>query len=257
MSEKRFACTACGQCCYGWLPLTLADALRHAKRFPLALVWTPIRQGNREFNAASRFGVTVRLPNRKTVAVRLMPAAYIPKTFPCPELRADNLCGIHADKPARCRAMPFFPYRDEADQADLLMPRPGWSCDTSDAAPVVYRDRAIVDRRDFDEEVAGLKKHAMLLRMHAEACLGTTKDLLPSLARAANNTRGSGHVVTSFASLLPRLKSETVASFAREQHPVLLRYVEMTRGAAEHKQYHKHYTEWAAELEPVLAATSK
>lgn len=55
-------------------------------------------------------------------------------------LTPDDLCGIHAGKPSRCRTMPFFPYTDENDQAANLIPRPGWACDTSNAAPVVYRD---------------------------------------------------------------------------------------------------------------------
>ncbi|SOD95452.1 YkgJ family cysteine cluster protein [Caenispirillum bisanense] len=254
-ADRRFACTACGRCCTGWLPLTLGDALRHAGRFPLAVVWTPIRQGNAEFQAASRFGLTVRLPNRKTVAVRLMPTAYQPKSFPCPELTPAGLCGIHADKPARCRTMPFFPYREEVDQADLLIPRAGWACDTSEAAPVVYSGGRIVDRTDFDDEVASLKKDAMLLRMHAEVCLAANRDVLPALARAAGDGRGGGHLVTGFAALLPRLKSSIVADFVRAQVPVLQRYAALTQDDPEHRTYHRNYMDWLAELKPVLAAT--
>ena len=39
--ERRFHC---GQCCKGWLPLTLYDALSHTGRFPLAVIFSPLRQ---------------------------------------------------------------------------------------------------------------------------------------------------------------------------------------------------------------------
>lgn len=47
--EHHFRCTACGKCCYGQLPLTLADAFAHAERFPLALIWTPLREGSKDY----------------------------------------------------------------------------------------------------------------------------------------------------------------------------------------------------------------
>ena len=43
--ERHFDCTACGKCCYGQLPPTPPDALANAERFPLAILWTIIRQG--------------------------------------------------------------------------------------------------------------------------------------------------------------------------------------------------------------------
>lgn len=257
MSERRFACTLCGQCCRGWLPLTLDDALSHAGRFPLALIWTPVRQASRAFATTERIGATVRLPNRKTVAVRVVPTSYLPPDMPCPELGDDNRCRIHDDKPLRCRTMPFSPYRDEADQVDLLVPRPGWTCDTSDAAPVAYRDKAIVARADFDAERRALLRQAPLLRAHAEAALVSSPALMSSLAKAAGRPRDTGRMVTSFASLMPRLPRDTVAAFARAQHPVLVAFAERTADRPDQQTYHRHYAEWAADVARIRAAVDE
>lgn len=253
--ERRFACTACGKCCAGWLPLTLADALAHAGRFPLALIWTPVRQGSSAYAVTARLGTTVRLPGRKTAAVRITPTGYLPPSFPCPELTTDNLCGIHAGKPSRCRTMPFFPYREDGDQADLLIPRPGWACDISPAAPVVYRDGRIMAPDDFNRERADLERQAALLRAHADGVLPVSPTLQTALAKAAGKPR-DGHVVTSFASLFPRLPRDQVISAARGQLPVLLRYAERTAGEAGLAEYHRHYLAWAGEMERVIGAAA-
>ena len=183
--EPRFSCTACGKCCHGWLPLTLKDAVAHAGRFPLAMVWTPVRSNAKFYDLATRLGQTVRLPNRKTVAVLVQPTAYLPPSYPCPELRADNLCGIHADKPSRCRTMPFYPYREEKDQADLLIPRKGWQCDVSAAAPVVYSNHAILDRADFDRERGELLDQAPVMRAYVDYILKYMPWTLDELAKLA------------------------------------------------------------------------
>lgn len=187
--ERRFRCTACGKCCVGWLPLTVNDALAHAGRFPLAVVWTPVRPASKAFDAAARLGLTVRTRDRKRLAVRIAPTAYIPPSMACPELTADNLCGIQDDKPSRCRSMPFLPYRAETDQADLLVPRPGWACDTSPEAPVVYRDKAILDRRDFDREHDDLVAQAAVLRAYGEALMASVPGMVDAWPRRRRDRR--------------------------------------------------------------------
>lgn len=253
--ERRFACTVCGKCCSGWLPLTLSDALAHAGRFPLALVWTPVRQASRAFEITARLGTTVRLPGRKTVAVRITPTAYLPASFPCPELTADNRCGIHAEKPSRCRTMPFFPYRDEDDQADLLTPRAGWTCDTSEAAPVVYADKVIVDRADFDAERRDLVRQSVQLRAHADAVLPASPQLMAALGKAAAKQK-DGHVVTSFASLMPRLARAVVIDYAQRQASVLETYAARTAGDPALTDYHRDYKAWAVEVDRIRQAVA-
>ena len=68
----------------------------------------------------------------------------------CPALTEDNKCAIHDRKPSRCRTMPFSPYRDEAHQDDLLVPRDDWECDISADAPLVYRDGESADSLGID-----------------------------------------------------------------------------------------------------------
>ena len=170
-TERHFNCIACGKCCFGWLPLTLKDALHHAGRFPLAIVWTPVPYGSRAFAVSARFGITLRLRNRKQIAVILVPTAYLPPSFSCPELTAEGQCRIHEQKPLRCRTMPFYPYREEQDQSEQLVLRKGWACDTSTSAPIVYRNKSIVDRTDFDHERQALLEQAPIMRLYAEYVL--------------------------------------------------------------------------------------
>ncbi|HSV29431.1 MAG TPA: YkgJ family cysteine cluster protein [Candidatus Omnitrophota bacterium] len=246
--ERHFKCTACGKCCFGWLPLTLDDALAHAGRFPLGMVWTPLRQGHKAFKTTARLGATITLRDRRQLALRLVPTSYIPPSLACPELGADNLCGIQESKPSRCRAMPFFPYVDEADQAPMLVPRKGWQCDVSEAAPVVYRDKAILDRIDFDREAAQLKAQAPVLRAYAEALVPTVPGLLDALVKSAAKPVG-GDVLLSFATLLPRLDGVDVGGIARAQLPVLHRHAELTADRPELVEYHRRYREWIADME--------
>ena len=172
MNEKRFQCTACGKCCYGLLPLTLKDALAHAGRFPLALIWTPIRPGSKAFDLATQIGATVRLPDRKTVAVQIVPTGYIPSSSRCPALMPDNLCGIHADKPSRCRTMPFYPYREEQDQTEMLIPRaPGWACELRLPHRSCIGTSRSFPGEDFDRERQDLLDQAAMLRACAASVL--------------------------------------------------------------------------------------
>lgn len=249
--EQRFACTACGACCHGWLPLTLDDVPAHAGRFPLAMVWTPVRQGTKAFAQATRIGTTVRLPDRKTLAVTIAPTMYIPPSFPCPELAADGRCNIHADKPSRCRTMPFYPYREEGDQSDLLVPRKGWACDTSAAAPVVYRDRRIVERADFDLEHGQLQQQAATIRGYADYVLKYMPWIVDNLAKSLGRRTG-GSVVTSLSSFLTATRRPDAAALAARQEPVLAGFAERTAGMAEHAEYHRNYTAWAKEMASIV-----
>ena len=247
----RFSCTACGKCCHGWLPLTLKDAIAHAGRFPLALVWTPVRSGAKSFDLTGRLGTTVRLPNRKSVAVLIAPTAYLPPSYPCPELGPDRLCGIHADKPSRCRTMPFYPYREEKDQADLLVPRKGWECDTSAAAPEVYRDHAIVDPGDFDRERADLIEQAPVMRVYAAYVLKYMPWVLDSLATLAAKPTG-GNLVTNLSSFLTATRRPDAAALAASQSPLLHALAERTRDDPALAEYHRNYSGWAKEMDSLV-----
>lgn len=246
-AEQHFACTACGKCCTGWLPLTLDEARTHAGRFPLAMVWTLVPSTNRAFDLTAQLGTTVQLAKRKQIAVLVAPTLYLPPTFPCPALSPDKLCAIQADKPLRCRSMPFYPYRLETDQADALVPRKGWACDTSDRAPLVYRNREILDRADFDAERAALLAQAPILRVYAETVLKQYAPVMNQLREVARHPLG-GNFVIGFLSFLRHQRAYDPVGFAREQHPVLIDFEARTAGVPALKPYRNYYRESAAEL---------
>lgn len=241
--ERRFACTACGKCCHGALPLTIDEAVAHAGRFPLAVAWQPVRKGHKAFDVAARLGTVLRLRDKREVAVRVMPVAHLPPDAACPALGDDGRCTIHAAKPLRCRAMPFFAARDEADQADLLIPRPGWACDTSEAAPVVYRDKTILDRADFDGERRALLAQAVVIKAYADKLAATTPGLLEGLGRAVLKPVG-GEVVVGFASLLRTLPEVDRGAVARAQLPVLAEFADKAEG-----DWQARYRDWMRDME--------
>ena len=253
--ERHFSCTSCGKCCYGQLPLTIDDALAHADTFPLAVVWTPVRQGGRSFDATADLGITIELKKRKRAAVRIAPTAYIPPSFPCPELTEEGLCRIHATKPQRCRTMPFSAYRDERDQEDLMLPRSGWECDTSNEAPVFYRDKSIVVRADFEEERQRLVLDAAILKPYAEWLLDSVPTLRMELLKVAMKL-GGGQVIVSFSTLIPRLPKVDIYAFAEKQLPVMTAFAERTANDPALRDFHKRYTENMAEWKKVAAGKS-
>ena len=245
---RHFRCTACGKCCVGWLPLTLKDALANIGRFPLAVVWTPIRQGTKDFGMTEQLGFSFRTAERKNGALRIIPTAYIPPKMACPALTPDNLCAIHAEKPLRCRTMPFFPYRDEENQTDLLIPRPGWECDTSLTAPSVYKDKSIIDRSDFDMERVELQSQVPILRSYAQRLLDMTPSLAGSLTKALSK-QGGGHVAVSFASLLRQLQGVDRAALATAQLKRLGQSIDEMKNQSKWSDYKKNYEDWAWEME--------
>jgi Fe-S-cluster containining protein len=248
--ERRFSCTACGKCCHGLLPLTIEDALAHADKFPLVVIWTPVRQGGRSFRVTADQGITIQLKKRKLAAVQIAPTAYIPSSFSCPELTEEGLCGINDVKPQRCRTMPFSAYRDEKDQNDLIIPRSGWLCDTSDEAPIVYRDKSIVDRNDFEVERKQLVDDAIILKPYAEWLLDSVPSLRMELYKVATKSSG-GRVVVNFSTLITRLPKVDIYAFAKKQLPVMKDFAERTAGDPGLVEFHQRYVDSAAEWEKV------
>ncbi|MFT6583516.1 MAG: Fe-S-cluster containining protein [Alphaproteobacteria bacterium] len=251
--ERRFSCTACGKCCHGQVPLTIADALAHADKFPLAIVWSTVRKGGRSFQTTGELGVTIQVKKKMQAAVRVAPTAYIPPGFPCPELMEGGLCGIHDSKPQRCRTMPFSVYRDEADQDDLMLARPGWLCDTSDAAPVYYRDKVIVERGEFDVEQAQLSHDATILKPYGDWLIASAPALGVQLRKAALAPRG-GQVVTAFSTLIPKLPKVDIYEIAALQAPVMQAFAKRTADDPALKKFHRHYVDQGAAWERVLSS---
>jgi Fe-S-cluster containining protein len=245
---SHFSCTACGKCCYGQLPLTVKDALAHAGRFPLALLWTPLRKGSKDFPMVSRLGVAVPMPKHPGLAALVVPTSYIPPAMPCPALGEDMLCSIQANKPSRCKTMPFYPYRDEQYQHELLKPRKGWECDTSDSAPIVFHGGRITDRGDFDQERRDLEEQVPLIRQFASYLFKYNPMLAATLAKEAEKPR-PGQVVTSLSSFLTATRNPEAHTIARLQQPVLANYLEKTAGLPQFKEFHDQYAAWSEEMD--------
>lgn len=228
------------------LPLTVGDALRHAGRFPLAMVWTPVPQGTRNFPLASRLGSLIRLPKQRQIAVVIAPSAYLPPSFACPELGGDGRCAIHEEKPLRCRTMPFYPWREEADQTELLTPKKGWACDVSDTAPVVYRQKTVVERGDFDRERQALLDQAPLLQSYAAYVLKYMPWIVDSLAAVAQKPGAT--VITSLSSFFTATREKDAARLAGLQLPLLQTYAERSAGIPELQEFQRNYAGWATEM---------
>lgn len=230
------------------MPLTIDDALANAGRFPLAMVWTPVRQTSRSYERTTEIGFILPLTARKNVAILITPTAYIPPSFSCPALSSNHLCSIHESKPLRCRTMPFYPYHDEEDQAAFLVPRKGWLCETSEPAPVVYRDRAIMDRTDFDVESKALQSDAPLLRAYGETVL-KQNPAMKRLVMTSVQAPVAELTIMNFSSFLRLDKRNDLVGFAQQQHPVLMDFEARTAKDPDLVKYHKFYQDSAAELE--------
>jgi Fe-S-cluster containining protein len=246
--ENRFHCTACGKCCYGQLPLSINDAFTNVGRFPLAMIWTPLKQGAKDYSMVSNIGTTIKLPNRKELAVLIVPSLYIPSSFPCPALSDDKLCSIHSNKPSRCKTMPFYPYREEQYQAELLTPRKDWACDISASAPVVYKGKSIVSRKDFDQERQELLLQVPIIRTYANYMLKYYPMLINSLAKATQQKVG-GQVVTSLSSFLTATRNTNAKDIAHQQLPLLIEYMKRTTQKLEFAEFHKNYANWVKEMD--------
>lgn len=242
----RFACTACGKCCSGWIPLTIGDAVAHAGHFPIAVVWTPVRRSDRSFDRVRKLFASFRAPSGEHIGLRVVPTAYIPPQFPCPQLDAEGLCSIHETKPDRCRTMPFFPMRDEGDQASMLVPRAGWDCDTSPSAPVVYEDGRILCRDDFDRELAVMRSESRVIAEYAKRVLASSKQMAGILAQTSGIV--GGNVVLGFSTLLKTMPDIDVADVARRQLPMLRVFAEKTAAEPQLAAYHQRYKVWADEM---------
>jgi len=245
--DRHFNCTACGKCCFGRLPLTLNDALAHAVRFPLALVWTPVPQSARAFALGSRFGVTITLHNRKKISAFIVPTSYLPPSYPCSELTSTGLCGIQENKPLRCKTMPFYPYREEQDQADLLIPRKGWACDISETAPVVYHNKRIIEPADFNNERRELLDQVSIIRIYADYVLKYMPWVIDGLAAVVQ--KPGGNVITSLSSFLTAIRQFDTATLAAQQLSVFREYAAKTLNVPDLIEYHCNYAGWAKEME--------
>jgi hypothetical protein len=142
--------------------------------------------------------------------------------------------------------MPFDPRKAEQGQAPLLLPRPGWACDISAAAPEVYRDRAIVDPdalAAFTAEREALVAQAPVLRAYANSRLSLSPVVRRELEMIERKKGHTGTVALSFTALLPRLPGVDADAFVRGQRAVLADHAARTAPTGEQAPFHRFYTE--------------
>ena len=252
MGDHHFACTVCGLCCTGVVPLTLVEAVEHASRFPLAMMITPMKADTKGYASLPDIGVSLPGGGKKPLMLLVTPVSFIPASSPCPQLGPDNLCTIHAHKPLRCRAMPFYAYKDEDHQLDQLSPRKGWLCDTSSQAPVVYRDRQILERTDYDRERQALADQAPVLQRYVNQLLAWDPAMQARITQAAR-TPGASKVVTGFVSFLRQDRQYDLVDFARQQYPVLNTWLQATAGNPKLAEYNRYYRGALADLARFVA----
>ncbi len=179
------------------------------------------------------------------MAVVIMPTAYIPSTFSCPELSAEGLCLIYDSKPSRCKTMPFYPYREESDQRTMLVPRKDWLCDITPAAQVVYRDGKILARQDFELERRALLAQSDIMRQYADYMFKYSPWIIDSLVAL----KPDATLLTSLSSFLTAIKHLDAKSIAAQQLPVFLAFADKTKGIPALADYYKHYAGWAKEMD--------
>lgn len=165
----NFECTQCGKCCRGLkLPLTVAEALdwlREGHEVQLlcdAVPWA-VEPDPSDLKAAHRrrrsfAAMSGSLPTR-VVAILAANLAGV-----CPNLQADNRCGIYERRPLVCRIYPaeINPFV-QLDPAGKLCPPEAWASDR----PLLQRDGRVVDAvvrqdiqvsRDTDAQNTDIKR---------------------------------------------------------------------------------------------------
>ena len=115
----------------------------------------------------------------------------------------------------------------------MLIPRKTWLCETSPAAPTVYRNRTLVDQ-------------APVMQQYANYMFKYSPWVIGSLAAMASNPAGS--VATSLSSFLTATKQLDATEIARQQLPVFETFAAKTADNPELADYHRSYSGWANEM---------
>lgn len=170
---KRFACTGCGKCCNRDPEVELAEAAALADAFVFRLMFRPywlpddladfLALGGCDPKASAVFHGRKRL--LKAFAARTWPVktrrdgklirhtkylcvsalALDTRRDACSALRGSQ-CGIYERRPLSCRSVPFHYSRVEAladTHLDEFVATPGYRCDTSESATIVFEDGRI------------------------------------------------------------------------------------------------------------------
>lgn len=225
----RFDCTMCGRCCHGLrLPLSMAEAVgwlrdgHEVQLFCEAIPWPSeppadnlpaAHKRRRSFEAMSG-----------TLPIRVIVTLMASFDGPCPNLQADQRCGIYDRRPATCRIYPaeVNPFIALDPRAKLCPPE-AWTGET----PILEDDgrwanadlaATIVCSRDADAYDAALKRELCALLGCATAALSNegmvihspTRARLMSALDAALSGDGRGSVDTDISWQLVTNRRQTL-----------------------------------------------
>lgn len=163
----HFSCVGCGVCCKGRLiPLTLAETKKWLDRgHEVSVILEAFDESNwprppQEFAHAVSRSVTVRSGDARIQVIAVFAGRALEQ---CPNLRADNLCGIYEDRPLVCRIYPievnpFIPL----DTSNKACPPQAWESDqilcsdghTDSALEAIINQSRYSDRVDASRKIA-------------------------------------------------------------------------------------------------------
>lgn len=171
---RRFACTSCGKCCDRGPEMALSEAAALAGVFitsmlfrvyslPLAKSskgaarWSEAQGSTLPVGAAldeerawlSHFSVrdTIDRARGRSLHLTISALTVDREKGRCPAL-SDNLCGIYETRPLTCRTVPMHYSRPPsvlASYLDRFASKPGYACNTSADAPMVFDGRGVTD----------------------------------------------------------------------------------------------------------------
>lgn len=182
-----FECTACGKCCSTGPALSIDEIFKYQNEFIMSGIFSG--RGVDRLRPESRIAypgggiieghsLTEYLATLKDICAKwsnphsdyyvVISATGVGfhgmKSGRCEQLDADNRCKLHADKPIRCRSVPFGSTFPESLQEFPLRHFKSYGCmhegATTESAIIIYRDREIVDpeyKRDFVEQQDALR----------------------------------------------------------------------------------------------------
>ena len=117
--------------------------------------------------------------------------------------------------------------------------------------PCSIRVKAAHAGEDFDFERRELVEQASTLRAYADALLAKAPNVAATLETMAKKP-GGGRMVLNFTAIVSRLPQFDMATFARQQIPVLTEFAQKTAGISEMAEFHQYYSDNATGMERFL-----
>jgi len=200
----HFSCTGCGVCCKGRLiPLTLAETQQWLSRgHDVAVILEAFDESSwprspQEFAHASGRSAAVPCGNAEVQIIAVFAAKALEQ---CPNLRADNLCGIYEERPLVCRIYPmeinpFIPLRTD----NKVCPPEAWDSDqilctdgrADPALEALIRQSRQADKADAVKKVAICAELGLNVASWKDNALAVYFPTRPQLLEAMHNAKES------------------------------------------------------------------